>query len=258
MRKSKTLERLKNGKIARMACLGHYIPSFVAHAARSGYDCIWLDLEHRGMEPREVAALLQLFHLHDIDCMVRPATREKAQLYRYLEDGAAGLMIPHVNTAEEARQLVKSVKFPPLGDRGLDGAGLDSNYLESSDVLAFADAANRETFLTIQIETPQAVENCEEIVAVEGVDIIFVGPGDLGLRYNQAGDKDGKMLEAAMERVAAACAKHGKSWGCPAGTPEAIRLRYDQGARFLANFGDFIHLMNGLNDSVTHFDEYES
>ncbi len=258
MRKSKTLERLQDGKISRVACLGHYIPSFVAHAARSGYDCIWLDLEHRALEVREVQALLNLFHLHDIDCMVRPPTREKAQLYRYLEDGASGLMIPHVNTAEEARQLVSAVKFPPIGDRGLDGAGMDSNFLESSDVMAFAEAANQETFLTIQIETPQAVDNCEEIIAVEGVDLIFVGPGDLGLRYRQAGDHDGQMLEAAFEKVASACAKYGKAWGCPAGTPEAIRQRYGQGARFLANFGEYVHIMNGLNESIQHFAEYES
>ena len=67
-------------------------------------------------------------HLHDIDMMVRPSTLEKTKLYRYLEDGAAGLMIPHVSDAEKARALVNAVKFPPLGDRGIDAAGLDSNF----------------------------------------------------------------------------------------------------------------------------------
>lgn len=258
MRVNKTLNRIRSGNISRVACLGHYIPSFVAHAARAGYDCIWLDLEHRAFETRELQALLNLCHLHDIDCMVRPPTREKAELTRYLEDGASGLMIPHVNTADEARQLVDSVKFPPMGDRGLDGAGLDSNFLESTDVVAFAEAANRETFLTIQIETPEAVENCEEIIGVEGVDIIFVGPGDLGLRYQIAGDSSGEMLESAFERVAAACVKHGKVWGCPTGTPEVIRQRYDQGGRFLANFGEYVHIMNGLNASIDDFSVFES
>ena len=243
-----------DSRTSRSVCLGHFIPAFVAHAARAGYDCIWLDLEHRAMDPRQVEALLAQFHLHDIDCMLRPPTREKARLYRYLEDGAAGLMIPHVNTAEEARQLVNAVKFPPLGDRGIDNAGMDSDYLRNPDVFAYAEAANRETFLTVQIETPQAVENCEEIAAVEGVDAIFVGPGDLGFRYKWAGDEDGSQLEAAFERVAAACAKHGKAWGSPAIYTKVLHKRIGQGGQLMMNFGEYIWLMNGLKEAVTKFD----
>lgn len=75
-------------------------------------------------QAREVEALLAFSHLFDIDIMLRPPTLEKTRLYRYLEDGAAGLMIPHVSTAGKAKMLVDAVKFPPLGDRGLDNAGL--------------------------------------------------------------------------------------------------------------------------------------
>ena len=128
MRSSKTLARIRNGETVRMCTLGHYIPAYVRHAAHFGYDCIWLDTEHRSFLNRELEHILALGHLHDIDIMVRAATLEKTQLYRYLEDGAAGIMIPHVNTAEKARMLVDALKFPPLGDRGLDGAGLEADY----------------------------------------------------------------------------------------------------------------------------------
>ena len=141
MRKSKTLARIRNNQTVRMCCLGHYMPFFVKQAAHFGFDCIWLDLEHRNFSDRDVQALLACSHLHDIDIMVRPATLEKTRLYRYLEDGAAGLMIPHVNTAEKARMLVDAVKFPPLGDRGLDGAGLDADFYVG-DADAFVKQAN--------------------------------------------------------------------------------------------------------------------
>ncbi len=181
MRRSRTLERIRRGQVVQMCSLGHYIPAFVRHAAEFGYDCIWLDLEHRSLSQVEVQALLAFSHLFDIDIMLRAPTLEKTGLYRYLEDGAAGLMIPHVSTAEKAQMLVQAVKFPPLGDRGLDGAGLDSDFIIQGGPDFPADA-NRETFLVVQIETPQAVDNVEEIAAVPGVDGLFVGPGDLGLR----------------------------------------------------------------------------
>ena len=254
MRKSKTLARFRAGEVAKVAILGHFIPSYVAHAAQAGYDCIWLDHEHRAMDFRETEALLAQFHLHDVDCLLRSPTREKSHLYRYLEDGASGLMIPHVNTPEEARHLVNAVKFPPIGDRGLDNAGLDSNFHENPDHDAYAAAANRETFLCVQIETPKAVENCEAIVEIEGVDAVFVGPGDLGFRYRKEGDKDGSMLELAFEKVAEVCARHGKAWGSPALSREELHRRIEQGGQLMANFGEFAHLRNGLIEAAKDFE----
>jgi len=250
MRKSKTLARIRNKQTVRMCCLGHYIPMFVKHAAENGFDCIWLDLEHRHMPDRDVQALLVQSHLHDIDIMVRPATTEKTGLYRYLEDGAAGLMIPHVNTAEKARQLVDALKYPPIGDRGLDGAGLDADFY-FCDVDAFVKHANHETFLVVQIETPQAVNNADEIAGVAGVDGIFIGPGDLGLRLRQ--EPSNLSLEGAIERVAAACARQGKAWGMPTGTPEILKQRVKQGGQLLNHGGEFGAIMNMLKESIKAF-----
>ena len=84
------------------------------------------------MAEREVQALLALCHYNDIDCMVRPPTVERGRLYRYLEDGATGFMMPFVSTVEMAQQVVSAVKFPPLGNRGFEGAGLDADYLLES------------------------------------------------------------------------------------------------------------------------------
>ena len=231
-----------------MCCLGHYLPHFVAHAARLSYDCIWLDLEHRAFSTREVQGLLAFFHLFDIDCMLRPPTREKARLYRYLEDGATGLMIPHVSSAEEAHDLAQSVKFPPLGNRGIDGAGMDCGFqLAGPD---YPEQANRETFLVVQIETPKAVEAADEIAAVPGVDGMFVGPGDLSLRIRtEAPELD---LEDAIQTVAAAAQKHGKYWGCPVGA-DSLAQRRAQGGQLLAHGGDFMAVIRSLEASRADF-----
>jgi 4-hydroxy-2-oxoheptanedioate aldolase len=254
MRRSKTLARIRSGETVRMCALGHYIPAYIRHAAHAGFDCIWLDNEHRDMSSQQVATLLTMSHLHDIDIMVRAPTLEKTRLYRYLEDGAAGLMIPHVNDAAKAQMLSDSVKFPPLGDRGLDGAGLDADYFVDGmpGVEEYLSRVNDETFLVVQIETPAAVANVEEIAAVKGVAGLFVGPGDLGLRLKH--HKGELTLESAIEKVAAACRRHGKAWGLPVGTREDLQKRREQGAQILAHGGDFGAMMTGLRSWAADFE----
>jgi len=252
LRSSKTLKKLRAGEPVRMSIMGYHIPSFVHHSAAAGYDCIWLDLEHRLIGEQEVRNLLLHCHLADIDCMVRPGTLEKTQLYRYLEDGATGLMIPHVSTPEKAQMLVDAVKFPPLGDRGLDGAGLDANYL-LGDTDEYVRAASEETFLVVQIETQEAVENADAIASIEGVDGMFVGPGDLGMRHRIKASKFS--AEEGMEIVAAAAKKHNIAWGCPASDVEQMKKLHGMGARFLAHGGDFWAMKIMLEEYVGHYDE---
>ena len=234
MRRSKVLAKLRNNQFARICGLGHFLPFFVRHAAHYKYDGIWLDLEHRAMEAREVQALLALCHSYDIDCMVRPPTLQRTRLYRYLEDGAAGFMIPFVSDAETARTVVNTVKFPPLGNRGLDGAGLDTNFALDTwrPDSTYIEDANRETFIVAQIETPEAVANAAEIAAVPGIDLLFVGPGDLGLRL-EADASITMTLDEAVAQVAAAAAQHGKAWGRTAGTVEEVARYRELGAQMV-------------------------
>jgi 2-keto-3-deoxy-L-rhamnonate aldolase RhmA len=227
-----------------MCVLGHYIPAYVQMAARLGFDCIWLDLEHRLIDDREVQALLAYSHIADIDILVRTPTTEKTKLYRYLEDGAAGIMVPHVSTVEKARAMVEAVKFPPIGDRGMDGVGLDADFNLDQNQDEYASHANRETFLVVQIETPLAVENVEAIAAVKGVDCLFFGPGDLGFRLRAV--ETGLTLDSAWDRTLIAAKKHGKFVGRPAPTLEMLKTFTDQGAQLLAHGSEFVALKNVL------------
>lgn len=241
MRKSKVLEKIRNGGFVRMCGLGHFMPFFLAHAAYQKYDGIWLDLEHRAMDDRDVLALLAMGHRHDIDIMVRTPTLQRTRLYRYLEDGASGLMIPFGSTPEIARDVVECAKFPPEGNRGIDGAGRDADFgfAHWKPGATFTEDANRETFIVCQIETPEAVANVDEIAAVPGVDVLFIGPGDLGLRI----DKNPAVsltIEEAVETVAAAAKSQGKAWGITAGSPEDVAKRRSQGAQIVPWGGDFL------------------
>lgn len=251
MRTSKVLQKISAGKIVRICALGHYIPSYIRHAAHYGFDAIWLDCEHRVISAREIQSLMAFFHQSDIDCMLRPPTLEKTKLYRYLEDGASGLMIPHVSTPEKAQMLVQSVKFPPLGDRGLDGAGYDSDFVLQGG-LEYTQEANHQTFLIVQIETLEAVENIESIAATEGVDGLFIGPSDLELRIKYS--ETSLDLNDVRTRVAEACRKHGKAWGLPAANEEIMAQYTSEGAQLLAHGSDFMAIKDMLEAGSQRFD----
>ena len=240
MRASKVLAKWRSNQFARFCSMGHVLPFFIRYAAHYKYDGIWLDLEHRSMDSREVQHLQALCHLYDIDCMIRPPTLQRTRLYRYFEDGAAGLMIPFVSDAQMARAVVSSVKYPPLGNRGLDGAGLDADFGGDSwrPNSSYTEDSNRETFIVAQIETPQAVANAEEIAAVPGIDALFVGPTDLKLRL----DADPSLtmsLDEAVAQVAAATRRHNKVWARTASSIKELDVYRQQGAKMIPFGGDF-------------------
>jgi 2-keto-3-deoxy-L-rhamnonate aldolase RhmA len=256
MRKSKVLAKIRSGKPVKICSMGHYLPFYVRYAAHFGFDAIWLDLEHRAMGAREVQSLLQLCNMFDIDCMVRPVSTERNRLYRYLEDGAAGFLIPFASDKTIAQKIVESAKFPPLGNRGLDGAGLDGEFglqvwIENSH---YTTDANNETFIVAQIETPDAVTKVDEVAAVPGIDGLFVGTADLGLRLAAAPRPGIKDLESAIEQVAAAAKRHGKAWGAATGSIDSLRRYRQMGAQILPWGGDF-GLIKVLQNSSADLDK---
>ena len=254
MRQSKVLGKWRDNHFARFCSMGHVLPFFIRYAAAYKYDGIWLDLEHRNFDNREVQHLLALCHLYDIDSMVRVPTVQRTRLYRYLEDGATGLMIPLVADATMARDTVAAAKYPPIGNRGLDGAGLDANF--GGDAWtpnsSYIDDANRETFIVAQIETPEAVANAEEIAAVPGIDALFVGPADLGLRLDTFPDLN-LTIDEAVARVALASVKHGKVWGRTAASIDEVDRYRRQGSLMIPHGGDFA-LIDALQRASAELD----
>jgi 4-hydroxy-2-oxoheptanedioate aldolase len=208
------------------------------HAANARFDGIWVEQEHNTWDMRELQRIIALHHLADIDCVVRPAFLGKTQLYGLLDMGATGVMIPFVTNQESARYVVDALKFPPIGQRGFDGAGLDNDFfLQGTKV--YPENANRQSVVVVQIETPEALENVGEIAAVKGIDVLFIGPGDLALRLGCPRNWEEPKMQDAQKRVADAAAENGIFWGRPSGTSEDMAWMIEEGARFLATGSDF-------------------
>ena len=242
VRPSRIRQRLRQNQPACFSCQYYPTALMPAHAAQAGLDALWLDTEHNTWDRRELQRMIALYHLANVDCIVRTGTRLAADLYHFLEDGASALLIPLVNTAADAEALVRATKFPPLGERGLDGSGIDNRfYLKGTD--GYPAVANDETLLIVQIETPEALDNVEAIAAVPGVDGLFIGPGDLALRLGCPLDWSHPSMQAAQARVATAAARHNVAWGRPAGTVEDMRKLAAAGARLINHGSDFGAIM---------------
>ncbi|MBM3802402.1 MAG: aldolase [Acidimicrobiia bacterium] len=253
MTKSRVLQKLRSGGFVRVAGMNRLMDPWLAELiGRFGFDVVWLDMEHRPMGYDVIDPISLACRATGIDLMVRVLKTGYSTPMRCLEFGANGLMVPHVRSVEEASQWVEWCRFPPIGRRGFDGAGVDADYM-LADPIAHMRHANEETFLALQIEDREAVECCEEIIGLDGVDLLFVGPADLTISYGAPFQFDHPSVQKAIDRVASAAAKAGKWWGTTAGSPESAQKVLDRGARMVTCGNDHVFLVRGYQSAAKEF-----
>jgi 4-hydroxy-2-oxoheptanedioate aldolase len=243
---SKVLAKLRAGEFVRATAVGRINDAWIADlVGRTGFDALWYDLEHQTGPDHAANGMSLACRATGMDLMVRVRKGEYGSPMRMLEAGANGLMVPHIRSADEARQWVEWCRFPPLGKRGFDGAGVDADYMLATP-LDHMRQANEQVFLTFQIEDREALDGIDDIAGVPGYDILFVGPGDLSISLGVPFQMDHPAMQNAIETVARAASAHGKWWGIPAGSPAAAQRYLEQGARFLAYGSDHVVLVNGF------------
>lgn len=246
MRRSKVLDKLRAGEVIIMPQVGRFVSAeLVELVGMIGFDCVWIDMEHKAFELDKLTRLILACRATDMDSMVRIIKGNYTNVVRILEVGATGLMLPHCMNAREAKEFVKMAKFSPLGRRAVDGVGVDASY-GMADPVKYMQEANEQTFLVVQIEDPESVDEIENIVAVKGIDIIFIGPGDLSHGYGIFPDVRHELIENVVDRVASACKKEGKWWGMPVMSIEHGLKLIEKGARFLTRGADVYVLTEGF------------
>ncbi len=225
----------------------------VAPAAKAaGYDWLWLDCEHGTLSLDQAAQIAVAALESGIAPIVRVPNGEYSLATRILDNGALGIVIPHVDTAEEAREVVQKLKYPPIGHRSIGGTG--PHYaLRSLKVGDAAKAMNDANLTIVMLETPKAIENVEAIAAVPGVDVLLIGSNDLCAEMGIPGEFTHERLEDAYGKMIAACRKHGKYPGMAGIYTESIMQRYiGMGARFVLGGGDAALLMGAATSRATN------
>lgn len=209
-----------------------------------GFDALYLDMEHSPVSIETVAAICTTAVGFGITPLVRVPGHDSEHLSRALDGGAAGIIVPHVETVAQAQAMARAGKYPPLGHRSVMGSGPALGY-RSLGLGEITATLNRETLLIAMLETPAGIASAEAIAAVPGIDILLIGANDLCTEMGIPGQLRHPDLYAAFETVAAACRAHGKVLGVGGvrGDAELQGRLLALGARFLIAGSDVTYLM---------------
>jgi 2-keto-3-deoxy-L-rhamnonate aldolase RhmA len=242
-------QRLLNGEIALGLGLWLARAPYIAKIAKiTGHDWIYIDMEHNGMSIETALDICAAALDAGVAPIVRVPGHEHFHASRVLDGGAWGIQIPHVNTADEARRAVANAKFPPIGQRSMWGTYPQIEFQVMS-VDEMARVINDNTIVSVMIETPEAVENIDEIAAVDGVDVVHIGTNDLLAQMGLHGQFRHPKVEQAFERLIAACKANGKFAGMGGFRDIELMQKYIRmGVRWLTSSNDLTYLITSASE----------
>lgn len=228
-------EILTKGKLAKVFGMGQMCgPKMVEIIGNlGGFDAVWLDQEHAGLTIEQIEHACRAARGCGLDSFVRMAPTGYEAIMQPLEAGAGGIMAAQVRSAREASLVVEWAKFYPEGLRGVNATGVDGRY-GSLPLREYMRRANAETFVAIQIENVDAVTEVEEIAAIPGIDILFVGPADLTQSMGIPAEWGHPRLWEALERISRAAQNHGVHWAILPNDLASARRCVDLGCRMLS------------------------
>ena len=237
-------EKLENGELSLGTGVRLTRSVEIAIAMKTaGFDWLFLDLEHGTMSIDAAAQIAVAALDAGIAPIVRVPNGEYAIATRLLDNGALGMVVPHVDSPEEARDVVEKLKYPPVGHRSMGGIGPHYS-LRSASTGEAAKALNAANLTVVMLETPKAIANADEIAAVPGVDVLLIGTNDLCAEMGIPGDFGNDRVADAYQKMIAASRKHGKFPGMAGIYNEPIMQRYiEMGARFILSGADAAFLM---------------
>jgi 4-hydroxy-2-oxoheptanedioate aldolase len=197
------------GRIASSLKLNIPDPLIVELAGLAGASAVWLCNEHVPSDWRTMENCIRAAKLHGMDAIIRVSKGSYSEYLKPFEADAAGIMVPHVTSADEARSIVDMCRAMPLGRRAMDAGNIDGAFCQLP-LAEYIDYVNHEKLIILQIESPEGLEAVEEIAAVPGYDMLLLGPGDFSHRIGKPGQIDLPEVHAARERVENAARANGK------------------------------------------------
>ena len=250
---SDVLKKIRGGNLTLGLGVHHLRGSAVPLLAKAaGFDWLFIDSEHGTISPSEITQICLAALSAGVAPIVRICAGALDEGTRALDNGALGIVVPHVDTVEQARALVDAFRFSPMGHRSTGGPPAQFGYRPPSP-LETQKTLNAEILVIPMIETPQAVENADKIAAIEGIDALLIGTNDLALEMGIAGQVGHERVKAAYQTVADACRRHNKVLGMGGVYDQELASRYiGMGARLVLSGSDH----NLLLDAATRRAEF--
>lgn len=232
MRKNLTREKIKEGKIAYGVFVPMYCPPAVEIIGHMGFDFVIIDAEHSPIVTESCEQMVRAADYANTTPIVRIAVNLRQNILRYLDTGALGVLMPQINSKAEVESIMESIKYPPEGKRGL-AAVRANNFGITGPLSEYVKEANQELMTIVQVETMQAVQNIDEMVAAPGPDVIFIGPTDLSSAMGFPGQVNHpevqKMIDYLLRKILAS----GKAAGTTAYDLDALKKCKERGFQYI-------------------------
>lgn len=237
-------KKLEAGQLAVAFSVVHWRTVNAAGIAKEcGFDWLFIDMEHNTMDVDAAVQISVAALPTGVTPIVRVPSHDQFHATRVLDGGAMGVVVPHVNSVEQAKQIVENCKYPPIGHRSLT-APMPQLGFEGMPVADAIEVLNRNTLVVAMLETPQAIDNAEAIAAVEGIDALLIGTNDLAAEMGIPGQFGDERIEAAYAEMIAAAKKHGKFAGLGGVYDHPLMEKFiNMGVRFLLGGGDVAFMM---------------
>jgi 4-hydroxy-2-oxoheptanedioate aldolase len=251
MRESRVLKKLRSGENASCIKINLANAQVTELAALTGFDCIWLDQEHCGQDWAVINSQIWSAKAWNADTLVRVPRGSYSDLVKPLEMDATGIMVPHVMSLQDAKNIVRMTRFHPLGRRAIDGGNADGGYT-NVDFNEYLQQANEQRFVILQIEDPEPLKELEAIADLEGYDMLFFGPGDFSQGIGAPGQWDHPEILAARKKVAEVANKYGKIAATTGGV-QKLKEFTDMGYKFISVGADVVGLSVYFKDLIHQF-----
>jgi 4-hydroxy-2-oxoheptanedioate aldolase len=252
MKESRVLKKLRAGENVNCFKLNLCDGQVAELAAIAGFDCIWLDREHVVQDWSAIQAQTWAAKAHGTDVMVRVSRGSYSELVKPFELDATGIMVPHIMSLADAKNVVRLTRFHPVGRRPIDGGNSDGGYT-AMDFNEYLEQSNRQRFVVLQIEDPEPLDELEAIAELEGYDMLFFGPGDFSQGIGAPGQWDHPKLLETRELVAKTAIKYGKFAGT-VGNLGNLNQLLDLGYRFINIGADVVGLTGYCRSLVDGFE----
>jgi len=228
-------------------------PAIAQIAKQAGLDFIMFDMEHGPYSIETISDIAKVARSIELGIFVRVPELAKGYISRVMDAGADGVMVPMVSSEEEARKLADWARYAPVGKRGLGSSGVHTGFGGmGSDAPTFMARQNELSLAIAQIETKEAIENIDKIAAVEGIDVLLIGPNDLAISMGVPGETQGNVVQEAIGKVAAAAKKNGKVFAMHSG--DALLERWvPEGMQLVMNTIDIGILKGGFANIVEKY-----
>jgi 2-dehydro-3-deoxyglucarate aldolase/4-hydroxy-2-oxoheptanedioate aldolase len=244
-------EALRAGKKLSASWLQSGSPIITEVIAEAGLDVILIDMEHGPGDILTLVSQIQAMKGEPAVPFVRSPWNDFVIIKRILDAGAYGLVVPYVNTKAEAEAAVKAAKYPPEGIRGIAGSTRAAHYGNKSP--EYFETANRDIFVFVQIETPEAVKNLDDILSVPGVDGIFIGPMDLATTHGYRGKPAQPEMQEIIKGIEAKAKAKGKVLSTISSSFEDAKAKYDRGYQLITIMSDTVSLGNYARQELAKF-----